>query len=91
MGVLRARQKLGKFRIKQRISDGPLAAVYQARDTIQDQDVALKVPHPSAMTEFFLADFKRSLMLFIEVRFAMGVSMLIILILLVFKNKENCS
>jgi serine/threonine-protein kinase len=33
--------------------------VYQARDTIQGVSVALKVPHNSAMTDYFLADFKR--------------------------------
>jgi serine/threonine protein kinase len=57
--VLRARQKLGKYRIKKRLADGPIASVYEARDTIQDLSVALKVPHASAMTDFFLADFKR--------------------------------
>lgn len=58
-GVLKARQKLGKYRIERRIADGPTAAVYQAHDTIHDRDVALKVPHEDAMTEYFLADFKR--------------------------------
>lgn len=58
-GVLKARQKLGKYRIERRISDGPTAAVYKAHDTIHDQAVALKVPHREAMTEYFLADFKR--------------------------------
>ena len=57
--MLKARQKLGKYRIERRISNGSLAAVYQARDTIQDRSVALKVPHESAMHDYFLADFKR--------------------------------
>jgi len=57
--MLRARQKLGKYRVERRLADGPSAAVYQARDTIQGVRVALKVPHKSAMTEYFLADFKR--------------------------------
>lgn len=57
--MLRARQKLGKYRIERRIANGPLAAVYEARDTIHDQCVALKVPHDDAMTDYFLADFKR--------------------------------
>ncbi len=57
--MLRARQKLGKYRIERRLSNGPIAAVYQAFDTISGIHVALKIPHPSAMDEFFLADFKR--------------------------------
>jgi len=57
--VLKARQKLGKYRIVRRISEGPTAAIYEAVDTIHGLRVALKIPHDSAMTEFFLADFKR--------------------------------
>jgi len=57
--LLKARQKLGKFRIERRISDGPLAAVYEALDTIHGHRVALKIPHESAMSEHFLVDFKR--------------------------------
>jgi hypothetical protein len=57
--LLRARQKLGKYRIERRIADGPVAAVYRARDTIQGVHVALKIPHKNAMTEYFLADFRR--------------------------------
>jgi len=57
--VLKARQKLGKYRIERRLSEGPIAAVYEAVDTIHGQRVALKIPHDSAMTEHFLVDFKR--------------------------------
>ncbi|HUL83704.1 MAG TPA: serine/threonine-protein kinase [Gammaproteobacteria bacterium] len=57
--MLKVRQKLGKYRIERRIADGPMAAVYAAVDTIHGVKVALKVPHESAMTDFFLADFKR--------------------------------
>lgn len=57
--MLRVRQRLGKFRIEARLSEGPLAAVYKAFDTIHGQRVALKVPHESAMDEFFLQDFRR--------------------------------
>ena len=56
---MRARQKLGKYRIERRIANTHVAAVYQALDTIQGVRVALKVPHPSAMNDYFLADFKR--------------------------------
>ena len=57
--TLRARQKLGKYRIERRISEGPIAAVYEAVDTIHGLSVALKIPHESSMSEHFLADFKR--------------------------------
>jgi serine/threonine-protein kinase len=57
--LLKARQKLGKYRIQRRISDGPIAAVYQALDTIHGTRVALKIPHESKMTEYYLSDFKR--------------------------------
>jgi serine/threonine-protein kinase len=42
--VLRARQKLGKYRILGRVASGPLADVYRAYDTIQKIKVALKIP-----------------------------------------------
>jgi serine/threonine protein kinase len=57
--LLKARQKLGKYRIERRLADGPMAAVYQAVDTIHGVRVALKIPHENAMSEYFLADFKR--------------------------------
>lgn len=57
--MLRARQKLGKYRIERRLSDGPLAAVYQAYDTIHGLRVALKIPHRKLMDEYFLADFRK--------------------------------
>ncbi len=41
---LRARQKLGKYRILGRIASGPLADVYRAYDSIQKLNVALKIP-----------------------------------------------
>lgn len=41
---LRARQKLGKYKILSRISTGPLADVYRAYDTIHKSRVALKLP-----------------------------------------------
>jgi len=42
--MLRARQKIGKYRVLGRIASGPLADVYRAYDTIQKQKVALKIP-----------------------------------------------
>ncbi|MDH3435160.1 MAG: serine/threonine protein kinase, partial [Gammaproteobacteria bacterium] len=42
--MLRARQKIGKYRILGRVASGPLANVYRAYDTIQNIKVALKIP-----------------------------------------------
>ncbi len=41
--MLRARQKLGKYKILGRIASGPLADVYRASDTIHRTRVALKI------------------------------------------------
>jgi len=57
--LLRARQKLGKYRIERRLSDGPRAAVYQAYDTIHGVKVALKIPDPDIMDDEFLDEFRR--------------------------------
>jgi len=48
--VLRARQKIGKYRILGRIASGPLADVYRAYDTIQKIRVALKIPKTGGET-----------------------------------------
>ncbi len=45
--MLRARQKIGKYRILGRIASGPLADVYSAYDSIQKMKVALKIPRES--------------------------------------------
>ena len=45
--MLRARQKIGKYRILKRIASGPLADVYAAYDTIHKTRVALKIPKES--------------------------------------------
>ena len=42
--MLRARQKIDKYRILGRIASGPLADVYRAFDTIHKTRVALKIP-----------------------------------------------
>ena len=55
---LRARQKLGKYRIVRRLADGGFACVYQALDTIEGIPVALKVPHPHLVNQELLDDFR---------------------------------
>jgi serine/threonine-protein kinase len=42
---LKARQRLGKYRIRRRIGVGAFATVYEAYDTIEGIRVALKIPH----------------------------------------------
>lgn len=56
---LRARQRLGKYRIERRLGEGSFAAVYRAMDTIQGIRVALKVPHESFVNDELLDDFRR--------------------------------
>ena len=46
--MLRARQRVGKYKIIGRIASGPLADVYRAYDTIQKMRVALKIPTTSS-------------------------------------------
>ncbi|MGI9200866.1 MAG: serine/threonine protein kinase [Woeseiaceae bacterium] len=46
--MLRARQRIGKYKIIGRIASGPLADVYRAYDTIQKIRVALKIPTTSS-------------------------------------------
>jgi serine/threonine protein kinase len=48
--LLKARQKLGKYKILGRIASGPLADVYRAQDTIQKIKVALKIPKADDQT-----------------------------------------
>src|SRR5436190_22794577 len=46
-GLLKARQKVGKYGIDKRIADGPMAAVYAAVGTIRGGKGELKVAHAS--------------------------------------------
>ncbi len=56
---LKARQKLGKYRIERRLAEGGFAYVYQAFDTIEGVHVALKMPHQSNVTTHLLDSFQR--------------------------------
>jgi len=49
--ALKARQMLGKYRIRRRIGAGAFATVYEAYDTIEGIRVALKVPHLDQLDE----------------------------------------
>lgn len=56
---LRARQRLGKYRIVRRLHSGPYADVYEALDTIEGIRVALKIPQEAFVTSEMLEDFRR--------------------------------
>jgi len=60
--LLKTRQRLDKYRIERRIANGPLAAVYQAFDTILARRVALKIPHVG-LSETMLEDFRKEVRL----------------------------
>ena len=57
--TLKARQRLGKYRIERRLAQGGFAYVYQALDTIEGVRVALKMPHQSVVTPTMLECFQR--------------------------------
>ncbi len=61
--MLRVGQRLGKYRIEQRIADGSFANVYRAMDTIEGIRVALKIPHASLVNEEVLEDFRNEVRL----------------------------
>jgi eukaryotic-like serine/threonine-protein kinase len=61
--ALRARQKLGKYRIEKRLSEGGFATVYRAFDTIEGVRVALKIPHSSQISDDALKDFRHEVRL----------------------------
>ena len=56
---LRARQRLGKYRIEKKIGDGGFASVFQAMDTILGIRVALKVPHATLVDDDMMSSFRR--------------------------------
>lgn len=60
---LRARQRLGQYRILRRIAEGGFSIVYAARDTIGGVEVALKIPHQEYVTQRGLAWFRQEVRL----------------------------
>ena len=50
---IKARQKIGKYRIVRRLAETGFASVYKAYDTIAGVSVALKIPHPHLLDRGF--------------------------------------
>ncbi|MFQ5654786.1 MAG: serine/threonine-protein kinase [Planctomycetota bacterium] len=63
MPTLRARQKLGKYRIERCLAEGGFAEVYRALDTIEGMRVALKLPRRHLMTREALDRFRQEVRL----------------------------
>jgi serine/threonine-protein kinase len=61
--VLKPGQKIGKYKLRSRLSNGPYANVYRALDTIEGVHVALKIPHKGLVTKESLDDFSREVRL----------------------------
>jgi eukaryotic-like serine/threonine-protein kinase len=57
--VLKAGQRLGKYRIRRRLAAGGFAAVFEAHDTIEGTAVALKVPLGKNVRPEVMADFRK--------------------------------
>jgi len=60
---IRIRQRLGQYRIEQRLDRGGFATVYRAYDTVEGIRVALKIPHAHLVTIGALRDFRREVRL----------------------------
>ena len=60
---LRARSRVGKYRVQGLISEGGFARVYRAHDTIEDLPVALKVPSEHPLSKESLHDLQREIRL----------------------------
>ncbi|QDT01006.1 serine/threonine protein kinase [Adhaeretor mobilis] len=63
MKKLRSRQRFGKYLIERKLGEGGFAVVYQARDTIEGVQVALKIPHEHMVDVDTLEAFRREVRL----------------------------
>ena len=61
--MLKPGQKIGKYKLKARLSNGPYATVFRAQDTLEGVHVALKIPHKGLVTKESLDDFSREVRL----------------------------
>lgn len=56
---LRRRQRVGKYRIEEKLAAGGFAEVYRAYDTVEGIRVAIKVPHDHLVDRETLANFRK--------------------------------
>src|SRR5918999_775813 len=61
--MLKPGQKIGKYKLKARLANGPYATVFRALDTLEGIHVALKIPHKGLVTKESLDDFSREVRL----------------------------
>lgn len=61
--TLRARDRLGKYRVEAKLADGGFATVYRAFDTIEGVRVALKIPHRQHVKADILNEFREEVRL----------------------------
>jgi serine/threonine protein kinase len=61
--LLRPGQKIGKYKLRARLANGPYATVFRALDTLEGVNVALKIPHKGLVTKESLDDFSREVRL----------------------------
>lgn len=61
--TLKSRQKLGKYRIEQKLGEGGFAVVYRAMDTLEGIRVALKIPHDHLVCDELLHEFRHEVRL----------------------------
>jgi serine/threonine protein kinase len=61
--MLKPGQKIGKYKLRARLSNGPYATVFRALDTLEGVHVALKIPHKGLVTKESLDDFSREVRL----------------------------
>src|SRR6188472_4182773 len=61
--MLKPGQKIGKYKLKARLANGPYATVFRALDTLEGVHVALKIPHKGLVTKESLDDFTREVRL----------------------------
>jgi serine/threonine-protein kinase len=64
---IKARQNLGKYRIQRKLGAGGFMQVWQALDTVEGIQVALRIPHQDLLTPEMLKDLRK------EVRLTAGL------------------
>src|SRR4030095_1641884 len=61
--MIKAGNRLGKYRIERNLSRSAFGAVYRAYDTIEGKRVALKLPHAQLASAQFLEEFRKEVRL----------------------------